>query len=91
MPGTIEVGPNSFVQVRPRLPVSPRHTDPVLVHSVPELTHRFTRILLATPGLLASDTINNSGVSAINSGIDGGHHIGHGGLDHLALLHKVAS
>ena len=33
----IEVGSDRLVQVRPRLPVSPRHADPVLVHPGPEL------------------------------------------------------
>ena len=89
MVGAIEVSPNSLVQVRPRLPVSPRHADPVLVHSVSELRHRFARILLATPGLLTCDAVNNPGVPAVDSRVDGGHHIGHGGPDHLALLDKV--
>ena len=42
---TIEVGPDSFFQVRPRLPVSPRHADPMLVHASPELRHRLPTIL----------------------------------------------
>ena len=45
---------------------------------------------LAAPGLLAGDAVNHPGVPAVDSRVDGGHRIGHVGLDHLALLHKVA-
>ena len=48
------------------------------------------RILLAAPRLLAGDAVDHPGVPGLDCCVDGGHHIGHGGLDHLALLHKVA-
>ena len=90
MTRAIEVGPDCLVQVRPRLPVSPRHADPVLVHPGPELGHRLACVLLAAPGLLTGDAVDYPGIAAVNGSVDGGHHSGHGGLDHLALLHEVA-
>ena len=41
--GTIEVDPVCLVQVGPRLPVSPRHTDPVLVHAVFKATFQYVQ------------------------------------------------
>ena len=75
MTGAVKVGPNSLVQVGPRLPVSPRHADP----------------LLAAPGLLASDAANYPGVKAVDGSVDSGHRGGHGGLDHLALAGGTVS
>ena len=83
------MGPDSFLQIGPRLPVSPRHADPVLVHPGPKLRYRFPAILLATPGLFAGYAVNNPGSSAVHRSVDGGHSVGHGGLHHLALLDKV--
>ena len=47
VPGAIEVGTDSLLQVGPGLAVSPRHRDPVLVHTGAKLRHRFPAILLA--------------------------------------------
>ena len=42
----IEMGPDSFLQIGPRLPVSPSHADPVLVHPGPKLRYRFPSLQL---------------------------------------------
>ena len=89
MSGAIEVGPNSFLQVGPSLAICPSHADPVLVHPVPELRHRLARVLLAAPGLLAGNEVDDPRGPAVDGRVDSGHGSGHSGLDHLALLDKV--
>ena len=84
------MGPDCLVQVRPRLHVCSCHADPVLVHLGPELRQCLAHILLAALGLLAGDAVDDPGIPTVDGSIDGGHHIVHGGLYHLALLHEVA-
>ena len=83
------MGPDSFLQIWPRLPVSPRHADPMLVHAGPELRHRLPTILGATSRLLAGDAVNHPGCPAVDRRIDDGHGAGLRGPDLLALLDKV--
>ena len=64
----------------------------MLVQTGPELRQCLACILLAAPGLLllAGDAVDHPGVTAVDGRVGGGHHIGHRGLDRIALLHEVA-
>ena len=86
---TIKMCPDSFLQVGPRLPVSPRHADPMLVHPGPELRHRFPAILLTTSRLFAGYAVDDPGCPAVDGRVDDGHGAGLRGPDLLALLDKV--
>ena len=89
MPGAVEVGPDSLLQVGPGLAVSPRHRDAVLIHPGPKLRHRLSAILRAASLFLTGDAVNDPGGPAVDRGVDGGHGAGLRGLHLLALLDIV--
>ena len=89
MPRAVEVATESLLQVGPGLAVSPRHRDPMLVHTGAKLRNRLSAILLAASLFFAGDAVDDTGGPAVDRRVDGGHSVGLCGPHLLALLDIV--